>query len=576
MPVDTNWDGFQSATIPANRYQQMFINGYLDVSGRTIIRNGDLSLNSGRLFVAGDTSLNGNVQVGGNLLVNGGLIVKQMQTANIINMTTTNYQMIVTEDISLNGRLFVSGNVGIGSGSPSCALDVVGGMSLANNFSGNSTEYTPNTTSANNFSWYNNDIYWTSSASTTAVGDYYNYRLYDTTTTGGWVSQGGYTNGIANTTTGSLKTSFKTTEGSNPIEVYGQYMQLECSTPLVIKNYSFTTADNSNPYPSIPKEFYILGSNDGTTWYAIQKGTVTNTGATVSNLTASAVITVNQTYSGNTQNFYGVSAGTSKINTTTYASYTTAAYTYFRILVNSVIGNDRTNVYLYEVTLKFTSSTKTSSTLSMDTSKYNQLNVKSRATFTGKVGIGSDNPTVPLDIASSSVGLRIASSSAGNSGPGISLYHQGSGGVDWRLFSTGTAESGSTAGRLSFYSQTTGEVMCLNGVSGTGKVGIGSAAPTVALDVVGSTKLGANSKNISCIQFGIGSGSSTGTITFTSAFPTIPIVVASVNTTSSNLLTVCIGSITTTSFAFSKNYITPGTGSGGGAGESFFWIAISS
>jgi len=53
-----------------------------------------------------------------------------MQTANIINMTTTNYQLIVTEDISLNGRLFVSGNVGIGTGTPSCALDVSGTMKI--------------------------------------------------------------------------------------------------------------------------------------------------------------------------------------------------------------------------------------------------------------------------------------------------------------------------------------------------------------------------------------------------------------------------------------------------------------
>jgi hypothetical protein len=63
----------------------------------------------GRLFVQGDTSLNGN------LLVKGYLIVQQGQSnQNIINTTTTNYQLIVSEDISLNGRLFVSGDVSMG------------------------------------------------------------------------------------------------------------------------------------------------------------------------------------------------------------------------------------------------------------------------------------------------------------------------------------------------------------------------------------------------------------------------------------------------------------------------------
>ena len=120
-----SWDGFDNRII-ANRQKETYVHGFLDISGRTLIRNGDVSMNS-RLYVGYDTSLNGNVQVGGNLLVNGGLIVKQMQTANIINMTTTNYQLIVTEDISLNGRLFVSGNVGIGIGTtdPAYKLDIV-------------------------------------------------------------------------------------------------------------------------------------------------------------------------------------------------------------------------------------------------------------------------------------------------------------------------------------------------------------------------------------------------------------------------------------------------------------------
>jgi len=84
------------------------------------------------------------VQVGGNLLVNGGLI----------NMTTTNYQLIVTEDISLNGRLFVSGDaslngrlytsgyVGIGVTNPVTFLDVAADAGTAVVFRGSANDTT--------------------------------------------------------------------------------------------------------------------------------------------------------------------------------------------------------------------------------------------------------------------------------------------------------------------------------------------------------------------------------------------------------------------------------------------------
>jgi hypothetical protein len=55
-----------------------------------------------------DVSINGNLVVG-NLVVGGALTVQQMQSKNVINTTTTNYQLIVSEDLSLNGRLFVPG-----------------------------------------------------------------------------------------------------------------------------------------------------------------------------------------------------------------------------------------------------------------------------------------------------------------------------------------------------------------------------------------------------------------------------------------------------------------------------------
>jgi cytoskeletal protein CcmA (bactofilin family) len=88
----------------------IFIND-ISASKRMFVA-GDVSLNS-RLFVAGDISLNGNIVIGRNLIVKGNLAVQNYQNQNIINTTTTNYQLIVSEDLSLNGRLCVSSDTSL-------------------------------------------------------------------------------------------------------------------------------------------------------------------------------------------------------------------------------------------------------------------------------------------------------------------------------------------------------------------------------------------------------------------------------------------------------------------------------
>lgn len=75
-----------------------------------LISNGDASLNS-NVFVGKDISCNGNVSIGRNLIINGNLAVQNYTSQNIINTTTTNYQLVVSEDLSLNGRLAVSSDV---------------------------------------------------------------------------------------------------------------------------------------------------------------------------------------------------------------------------------------------------------------------------------------------------------------------------------------------------------------------------------------------------------------------------------------------------------------------------------
>jgi len=75
-------------------------------TGTATIPTGNLTT----LNVAGDTSMNGNVVIGRNLTILGNIAVQNYTNQNIINTTTTNYQLIVSEDLSLNGRLVASGD----------------------------------------------------------------------------------------------------------------------------------------------------------------------------------------------------------------------------------------------------------------------------------------------------------------------------------------------------------------------------------------------------------------------------------------------------------------------------------
>ena len=67
-------------------------------TGKFIVMTGDVSMNN-CLYVAQNALFDKDVTIEGNLNV------QQYQSENIINTTTTNYQLIVSEDLSLNGRL---------------------------------------------------------------------------------------------------------------------------------------------------------------------------------------------------------------------------------------------------------------------------------------------------------------------------------------------------------------------------------------------------------------------------------------------------------------------------------------
>jgi hypothetical protein len=104
------------------------------VSRMYITASGNIGMGTIRpqynLDVSGTGRFTSDVSINGNLIIGGALSVQQMQSKNVINTTTTNYQLIVSEDLSLNGRLLVSGDVSLGGRLyvPSNSSLIIGGV----------------------------------------------------------------------------------------------------------------------------------------------------------------------------------------------------------------------------------------------------------------------------------------------------------------------------------------------------------------------------------------------------------------------------------------------------------------
>ena len=120
----------------ASFVSNVYVNGNI-TTNLNFTASRDASFNS-NVYINRDISCNGNISIGRNLTVSGNLAVKNYTSQNIINTTTTNYQLIVSEDLSLNGRLavssdtslngnlYVNGNVGIQISNPVGILDICG------------------------------------------------------------------------------------------------------------------------------------------------------------------------------------------------------------------------------------------------------------------------------------------------------------------------------------------------------------------------------------------------------------------------------------------------------------------
>lgn len=231
--------------------------------------------------------------------------------------------------VTWNGSRWVA----VGSGGNTIGYSVDGSTWNSSSFYGSNT-ISPNQSALASNTWTKSGITWTASASSVlsvsnypAYGAFNNY--YGENIVYSWASLNSYIG--ANGAYG--RTTFSTSiQGIGT--VYGEWIQIQSSIPLVLYSYSY----GCGGYGNLPQIYYIVGSNDNSTFYPIQYVVMNanplnkNDNYVVSNFsTCSTYLLVNQS---GTQTISGHIPATGTF--TTYPSYTTNKYTYFRFIATSI------------------------------------------------------------------------------------------------------------------------------------------------------------------------------------------------------------------------------------------------
>ena len=210
----------------------------------------------------------------------------------------------------------------------------------------------PNTTFAQNYQWTTREncpIIWTASGSsfmpsTTVIGgktsNYEPFRIFDGSSNGGWVTAANKYN-LQTSTIGDYKGSPAITTQTTNLSVgtiNGEWIQIQSTVPVQMRSYKFDSYyDNSNSLAcALPQTYYILGSNNGTTWDPIQY--VVNNYASSNDASSNVNYTNTYTITNNTTAI--TSGNYNSIGFITIQGFQTSLnyYTYFRLCINKVFG----------------------------------------------------------------------------------------------------------------------------------------------------------------------------------------------------------------------------------------------
>ena len=244
---------------------------------------------------------------------------------------TGQYMMVAAS----TGGMFLSSNYGA-SWSAITASQIAGLFTSATAFAPLTTGQviTPNSVAlgnvvATNASWSINGVTWAASASSnlTSASAYPAWAAFNNSVAGTVYSWGSAVNYNAGSPYAYNSTTTVAISGIGTI--YGDWLQLQSSTPVVMSSYTFA---GGGGFDNFPKKYWIIGSNDGTTWYPIQYASLTTNPVTSGYQTCTTYILTNQS---GTQSIQGGQTG---LGTFTAYATTTNAYTYFRILTTNIFG----------------------------------------------------------------------------------------------------------------------------------------------------------------------------------------------------------------------------------------------
>ena len=180
-------------------------------------------------------------------------------------------------------------------------------------------------------SWTQSGVTYTSSASSYHNGDYPAYgpfnNYYGQSVVYSWASESNYV-----VSSGAYTGSVSTTVLGGVGVVAGEWIQLQLSAPMAMDSYSFACGSIAH----LPRQYYIVGSNDGSAWYPVQYGVMASNPFTTGFTTGGSAINVNQS---GVQSIHGPEDwdATGSGNFTTYPT-TGTKYSYYRLIANAIYG----------------------------------------------------------------------------------------------------------------------------------------------------------------------------------------------------------------------------------------------
>ena len=184
----------------------------------------------------------------------------------------------------------------------------------------------PNQSGLASATWFQGGVDWTVSASSILDSNHPASNAFNNNISGAtnnrWASLAIYT-----PATGAYAGSVSTAIQGISSAVLGEWIQLSSSVPLVFSSY---TVSCGGTIATFPKIYYLVGSNDGSTWFPLQFANITTTPFTTTYSVCSNYLQVNVT------GIQTLTAGQSGSVTTTSYSTSTQAYMYFRMVITHI------------------------------------------------------------------------------------------------------------------------------------------------------------------------------------------------------------------------------------------------